>query len=143
MALKCAWCNKENEQIKQIKVLTKKGFGPNLQETTYFVCLEHEQKFRKFYDRVRRYALLFIGLSAISLLGLIVSALLANNNYLFGYLLIASFAFIGLVFIIFPFATPETIEMVGVAKSIRLVRIIGTVIFAIGATVLVLVLCAD
>ncbi len=138
---KCIWCNKESEQIKEITVLTKNRFGVNQQERNYFVCPEHEEKFRKFNDQVRRYALLFICLVAISLLGLIGAACwTGNNSYPAAYLFIASFALVGLVAIIFPFATPETIEMMGVAKSIKVVRIIGGVIFALGATLFVLAL---
>ena len=136
---KCIWCNKESEQIKEIAVLTKNRFGVNPHERNYFVCSEHEEKFRKFNDQVRRYALLFICLIAISLLGLIGAACwTGNNNYPAAYLSTTSFALIGLVFIIFPFCTPETIAMMGVAKSIKIARIIGGAIFALGVIGLVL-----
>ena len=141
MMRKCIWCNKESEQIKEITVLAKNRFGVKPREVNCFVCSKHEEKFRQFNDQVRRYALLFICLIAISLLGLIGAACwTGNNSYPAAYLSTASFAFMGLVFIVFPFCTPETIAMMGVAKSIKIARIIGGVIFALGVIGLVLAL---
>lgn len=141
MTRKCIWCNNESEQIKEITVLTRNRFGVNTHERNYFVCSEHEEKFRKFNDQVRRYALLFLGLIIISLLGLVGAACwTGNNNYPAAYLFTASFALVGLVAIVFPFCTPETITMIGVAKSIKAARIIGGVIFALGITGLILAL---
>ncbi len=136
---KCVWCNKENEQIKKITALTKTGFGRKLHEIDYFVCPEHEDKFRRFNDRVARYAILFVSLMAIGLLGMVAPAIFHNNNWS-GYLFVMSFAFLGLVLVLFPFCTPETIAIMGVAKSIKVARIMGGIFFAIGAFVFVLAL---
>lgn len=101
---------------------------------------EHEARLRRFYDRVRRYALLFMALVCISLASLLGAALWgAAGSGLAGYLFVGTFASIGLLMFIFPFCTPETVEMIGVAKSILVAKIAGGVIFAIGSTVLAMV----
>ena len=138
---KCAWCNKQSYDLKEIAVLSTNLSAANRREISCFVCPEHELKLRRFYDRVRRYAPLFLGLIAISLIGLVGAACwTGNNSYPAVYLFTASFASIGLVFILFPFCTPETIAMMGVAKSIKVARIIGGVIFALGIIGLALAL---
>ncbi len=136
---KCAWCNKQSNQLKEVFILSTNLSAVKRREISFFVCPEHEPKLRKFYDRVRRYALLFLSLIAICLIGLITSTI-CSDNFWAGYLFILSFASLGLVLILFPFCTPETISMVGVAKSITLVRIIGGVIFALGIIGLALAL---
>jgi hypothetical protein len=101
---KCKWCNKEHEQVKEISVLTKGWNWIPLQDGKAFVCPEHEEKFRKFDGRIRRYNPLFIVLCGLFILMLVVSAFgLDSNNYLYGYLFIISFALLGLVIVVFPF----------------------------------------
>ena len=68
---KCIWCSKESEQVKEITVLTKGQIWVPLREGRVFVCPEHEEKFRNFNDRSRRYGILFIGLSALLVLCLV------------------------------------------------------------------------
>jgi hypothetical protein len=104
------------------------------------VCGEHEAKLRRFYDRVRSYAPLFLGVIAISLLGMTMSIIYRENYWWTAYIFSMSFVSLGLVSILFPFCTPETIAMMGVAKSITIARIIGGVVFALGVTYLVLAL---
>jgi len=136
---KCAWCNKRNSDLKEIVVLNTIPIAFKRREISFFVCPEHESKLRIFYDQVRRYALLFLGLIALSLIGLITSSIY-SDSYWSGYLFITSFASIGMIFIIFPFCTPETVAMAGVAKSIKIARIIGGAIFVLGTIGLVLIL---
>jgi len=132
MTQKCVWCNKENERVKEITALTKTGFGANLHERNYFVCPEHEAKFRKFNDRVIRYAILFVSLIAICFLGMVGPAIF--HNYIWSrYLMVLSFACMGLVVVIFPFCSQTTFEFMSIATSIKVVRIIGGVVFALGA----------
>jgi len=140
MTQKCVWCNKQSCELKEITVLTKKQIWVPLQDGKAFVCPEHEEKFCKFNDYSRRYGILFIGLCTILTVSLVVSALLGNYNYLLGYLFVGSFASIGLVMFIFPFCSPGTFEFMSIATSIKVARIMGGVIFTLGAVVLVLTL---
>ncbi len=126
---KCMWCNKKSDELREIFIP-----DPNhpLRDFSYFVCPKHEQKFLKFLDYAKRYGPLFIGLVVLSLISFIISASYEHFN-----LSIASFACMGLILIIFPFCTPQTIGMIGVAKSIIIGRIIGGIFFASGAIGLV------
>ncbi|MHC4758691.1 MAG: hypothetical protein ACYTE8_08535 [Planctomycetota bacterium] len=137
MMPRCAWCYKQSYELKEVTILSTNLSATKRREISFHVCPEHEGNLCKFYDRVRRYALLFLGLIAMSLIGLITSAIF-HDNYWSGFLFVLSFASIGLVFILFPFCTPETISIMGVAKSIKIARIMGGVIFALGFIVLVL-----
>lgn len=129
---KCAWCNKQSDNLKEIIILNTSLFASKRREISYFVCPEHESKLRRFYDQVRRYALLFLGFITLSLIGLITPTIY-SDSYWSGYLFITSFTSVGLILIIFPFCTPETIAVTGAAKSIKIARIIGGLIFALGA----------
>ena len=139
MTRKCEWCGKQSNELKEISVLSAGLPAVKQREIFYFVCPEHEQKLRGFYDRVRRYALLFLGLITLSLIGLITPTI-CSDNYWAGYLFIISFASIGLVIYIFPFCSPTTFEFMSVKTSIKLARIIGGVIFALGTIWFVLAL---
>jgi len=140
MTQKCIWCNRQTNKLKQIAVLAKGQIWLPLQDGKAFVCPEHEEEFRIFNDRSRRYGILFISLEALFVFTLVVSGFLGNKYYFFGYLFLASLAAIGLVIFIFPFCSPTTFEFMSVKKSIKIARIIGGVIFAIGAIVIIIVL---
>jgi hypothetical protein len=107
MMRRCAWCNKQSYELKEVSILSTNLSAAKRREISFFVCPEHEGKLCKFYDRVRRYAFLFLGLVAMSLIGLITSAIFHDNDWS-GYLFVLSFASMGLVPILFPFCTPET-----------------------------------
>ena len=68
---------------------------------------------------------------------------IGSDNYLFGYLFVGSFALIGLVIFIFPFCSPTTFEFMSVSTSIKVARVMGGVIFLVGAVVFVLVFFMD
>lgn len=127
---KCMWCNKKSNELREIFI---PDTNRPLDEISYFVCPEHEQKFRKFLDQARRFGPLFIGLAVLSMISLIIS-----GGYSYMNLFIASFASMGLIMIIFPFCTPQTIAMVGVAKSIIIARILGGIFFASGVIAIVM-----
>jgi hypothetical protein len=131
------WCNKQNNELREIFVPSTNLSASNRREISYFVCSEHEQKLRKFLDQASRYALLFIGLMVLSLISLIISGGY-SDRYWSENLFIASFASMGLILIIFPYCTPQTIAMIGAAKSIIIARILGGIIFALGTIGLVL-----
>jgi hypothetical protein len=138
---KCIWCSKQSYEVKEIRVLSTNLSAAKRREISLFVCPEHEDRLRGFLDRVRRYALLFICLSVISLLGLVGSTCWrGDNNYPAAYLFLLSVGSIGLVMFIFPFCSPTTLEFMSIATSIKVVRIIGGIIFTLGALGLVLAL---
>jgi hypothetical protein len=130
---KCIWCGKESHEIKEIMVLSTNPAVANRYEVALFVCPEHEGKLQGFYDRVRRYVLLFIVLTAILLLGLIVSAIFWDKYWWAGYLFSTSIAAMGLVLIVFPFCSQSTFNFMSIATSIKLARIMGGMLIAFGS----------
>jgi len=140
MTSKCIWSNKEDERVKEITVLATDSFGLNPQEKTFFVLPEYEDDFRRFMDREVRYSRLFLGLVGLSLLILLVGVLLsaAEGGHPGPTVIGFSLLFLGVVIILLPFSTPETVRMMGIAKAVRFVRFFGGVIICLGAFVIVL-----
>ena len=137
---KCIWCGKQSYEVTEIAIAGTTFPASKRREFALFVCPEHEEKLRRYYDRARCYGALFLGLNVIFLLCLIISALLGNYNYLFGYLFIGSFAAIGAVMFIFPFCSQTTFELMSITTAIKLTRIMGGVIFGLGTAGLILAL---
>lgn len=132
------WCGKKSYEVKEIRVLSTTPVVANRYEVSISICPEHEEKLRRFYDQVRRYALLFIVLTAIFPLGLIMSAICFGKYWWAGYLFNTNIAALGLVLIVFPFCSQSTFDFMSIATSIKLVRIMGGIIFALGSIGLVL-----
>ena len=135
MKQKCEWCHSQ-DGLKAIKVEGTTPFTDNKGNLSFFVCPEHEEKLRRFYDRVRRNVSLFLILIGAEIVIVILSSLVAlflsDNNYLFGYLLAGSFVYLGLVICIFPFCSPATYKLMSVATSLILTRILGGLIVGLG-----------
>ena len=129
---KCMWCGRKSFDIKLISVVSTSPFASKRYNVSIFACDEHEQRLRGFYDRVRQHALLFIILTSILPLGLIVSGIFMNKYLWAGYLFSAIFGGLGSVLIIFPFCSPSTLDFMSVATSIKLARVIGAIMLALG-----------
>ena len=131
----CEWCHGV-DGLKEITFEGTNPFSSDKGELSFFVCEEHEGKLCGFYDRVRRYGLVYLGLICMFLVCLVGSSVLGvclrDYSDLFGYLFIGSFGALGLVMIIFPFCSPTTYELMSVATSIIFVRVMGGVIFGLG-----------
>lgn len=129
---KCIWCGKESHKVKEIMILSTTPVVASRRDVPLFVCPEDEQKLRNFYDNVRRYALLFIILTIIIPLGMIVSTIFLDKywaGYLFSSMLIA----LGLMLIVFPFSSQSTFNIMSIAASIKLARIMGGMFAALGS----------
>ena len=129
---KCIWCGKESHVVKKIVIPGTNFAVVNRHEISLFVCDKHEEKLRRFYDRVRRYALLFIILTSIFPLALIMSAICLNKYWWGGYLFSTSIAGLGLVLIVFPFCSQSTFSFMSIATSIKLVRFLGGLFIIVG-----------
>lgn len=139
MSQKCIWSNREDECVKEITVLAPDSFGLNPQEKTFFVLPEYEHNFRRFMDRAVQYSRLFLGLVALSLIILLVGVLMsaALGGHPGPTVIGSSLLFLGVVMILLPFSTPETVRIMGIAKSVMFVRFFGGVTICLGAFVIV------
>ncbi|MFH0948031.1 MAG: hypothetical protein V1833_03435 [Elusimicrobiota bacterium] len=134
---RCVWCYKKNEGLKQIEVIVPNRFGMRAHKEIFYVCSsEHERYFKKVADYAKRFGFFFlviIGLSTVSVIA--VSSLVCEEivNYVVG----SDISLIGILIIIFPFATPETVAILGVKKSIILMRVVGIVLLILGLLIAV------
>ena len=137
---KCIWSNKEDERVKEITALATDSFGLNPQEKTFFVLPEYEHDFRRFMDRAVRYSRLFLGLVALSMIILLVGVLLsaALGGHPGPTVIGLSLWFLGVVMILLPFSTPETVRIMGIAKAVMFVRLFGGVTIGLGVFVIVI-----
>lgn len=93
----------------------------------YFVCPEHESRLRRYHTEVDRFGGWFMALLGIFVMALVLFTMLESSV---GVGL--SVVFLGLVMIRFPFATPQTVQMIGVRASIWLARVGGVIILGLG-----------
>lgn len=116
--MKCKYCNKES-------------------------CFQYcddacKKKYDEFDAHCEKYEYLCLILLLIEIFGLLLIApLLAPINY-YIYVCIWLIA-MGITMYVFPFATPETIDMIGLKKCIKLVRAISIGLCVAG--IIIAVLC--
>lgn len=86
------------------------------------VCPAHETRVREYYLSCERYGGWFLGLYGLLVFAsLVLWALGVPENTVAG----GAFIGMGAIVLVFPFATPQTVEMMGVHPSVILVRVIG------------------
>lgn len=124
---RCIWSHRHDPGTRPIRLKP----GERYAEETTWICPAHEAQFRRFYAYAARYQNTFL-----ALIGLIVVAgfalVLFESPTGVGLLLMG----IGVVMLIFPFATPQTVQMLGLHASIWLVRIGGALMVGSGLYVL-------
>lgn len=128
---RCIWSNERHDDLKEVTVLTRDRFARNPQPRTFYVMPEQEEQFRRFSAFALRYSPLFLILMAALLLAMIVLSVLGSEVAVG-----VTVVLIGLLFVVFPFSTPETVQMMGLRKSIRLARGLGVLTAALGAWII-------
>ena len=115
--MKCIWCNKPCET--DITVEDKDG--------VYSCCSEEcRQKTEKFLRFAKRFTPLFLGLMAVIVVALIALSVTAPR------LISIPMAAMGCVILFLPFCTPQTVQAVGLKKSVLIGRIMGVIVIALG-----------
>ena len=94
------------------------------------------EKLTKYKERVEKnkikFALFLLGYFIIYMVLLLVEAGSGGFPYIsFSWL----FGVLGIILFIFPFVTPQTIRIIGVRKSVILIRIIGTCLIVMGLVI--------
>jgi hypothetical protein len=115
--MKCIWCSKPCEA--KITVEDRDG--------TYACCSEEcKRQTEKFLCSIKRFTPFFLGL-----IGICVVALLATSVTIprYGGLCLAG---MGAVILFLPFCTPQTVQALGLRKSVRIGRVTGILIIALG-----------
>lgn len=111
---RCWWCGKKiNNQPRQVQV---EMFGKHYET---IVCSgKHEHAVADAYAYVKKVFILFP-------IGLLLGGLLFLANALFHWGNGPGLLLIGITLIVCPFATPQTVQMIGLNKSFWLGRIMG------------------
>ncbi|HNX43638.1 MAG TPA: hypothetical protein PLJ84_04585 [Bacteroidales bacterium] len=124
---KCLYCNKSSAVAPLSESKTKlTGFA----SSGYYYCGEacHEE-ILQFDKRVKEKSARFLILMAVSALSyiplMILSFLSAYGNIFMSLSIASPLVFIGIVMIVYPFATPETNRMWGIRKSITVIKRLG------------------
>ncbi len=95
-------------------------------------------KLTKYKERVEKnkikFAILLLGYFIIYMVLLLMEAGSARFPYTsFSWL----FGVLGIILVIFPFVTPQTIKLIGVRKSVIFIRIIGICLIIVGLIMLI------
>ncbi|MGL4611946.1 MAG: hypothetical protein ACRCYY_20095 [Trueperaceae bacterium] len=98
---------------------------------TAYVLPDYEAKLRSFLEYANKFSgifilCVFVGISGLIVLSIVESVILAET--LQGF----SLFFLGAVTVIFPFATPQTAQFIGLRSSIFLARFIGVSVIILG-----------
>lgn len=99
---------------------------------TYRVCPAHEEEFRRFHARTARCGYRFFALFVLLMAAGFVLVPFASDVTVGIFL-----AVLAVVMLVFPFATPQTVRLMGVRASVWLVRGIAAVVLAWAAYLLV------
>jgi len=135
---KCIWCNKKTDNLMTFTETMKNILTGTTQET--FNCCSDEciDKTRAFCHYANRNLSKFLIGFAISValvpVALFVTAFMEqmNSPYPVGFAISVIGGLLMLfLFILYPFATPQTVMLIGIKKSIIAVRVMIFIIFAV------------
>ncbi|WP_322569427.1 hypothetical protein [Rhodohalobacter sp.] len=132
---KCIWSAKESDRLKSVTMETLNRFARPATKT-YHVLPEHEEELRQFNRFFVQNARRFLGLIIFIILFLLLTPLIILlaplSDHVALHLVGFSMMALGFVIYIYPFATPETLQVLGIKKSIIACRISGVLICLIG-----------
>jgi hypothetical protein len=130
MPKRCIWSNRKDPGTREVMLESGSRFS---QAEAVEVCPAHEPRVQKFHGHSERYGGLFLGLYWLLVFAaLILWALGIDETAIGGGVLIC----FGVLMVVFPFATPQTIAMIGVHASVVLVRMSGIGLFGWGVWLL-------
>ncbi|RMH85686.1 MAG: hypothetical protein D6681_16105 [Calditrichaeota bacterium] len=126
MAPRCVWCNGTEGQLIEVEAVVRNEVGLNPRPRQFTVHPGCHQEFREFADYALKYTpvviVAFIGLTLLMMVGAFWQPKIIP----------------GLLFLMavviwkFPFATPQTVEAVGLKTSIFLARLGGVLVLITG-----------
>ena len=129
---RCLWCGQMRTDLRRLEVRPEPRGPLATLRAPLRVCGEHELQLDTFMRRVpRRSASLLV--SILTGTPLLVAGGVIGNDYL----ALSGVVLVGVALVAFPLATPETVGRIGVQRSVRLVRWLGSAIAAISVAAMV------
>lgn len=128
----CVWCGKADGSVEQVRYETWNSIGTKRKTVDLAVHPEHRPDVDSFVEFENRYGRLFVlavVLLAVAAYGSIVVGALFDVDV--GVPLVGITAGFGVLFVVFPFATPLTVGAIGIKWSRRVVRAFGVVLFGL------------
>lgn len=142
MRKRCIWTGERSDDLVPVSVTTLNRFGTRPREETFYVQPQYEAAFRDFQADFVRHAGTFLkGLVLFMLAVLLTSALMLAGllGEDLGLVLMGVVtAALGAGVYRFPFATPETVAMFGLRRSIRFARAAGVLTVITGVATMLL-----
>lgn len=128
---KCFYCNKKIEFPLPVEV----GKDKKIVNCCNDDCAKKVLAFYHFFEQKK--ILFYIGITLVMILLFVGPIVIFKMKLLGNILLGLSLFLMGLTFLLFPFATPQTFQMLGIKKTIWLVRIIGICIIVLSPLIVV------
>ena len=130
---KCFYCGTKKEMFLTVA----KPKCENLRKYKYCSedCVNKTNGFMKLINRTKK--LFWAGISTsilLCILGIVLSSFFLTPSLV---ILTLSIFLLGLTLIIFPIPTPEVLSMLGIKKTMVLVRIIGTILMMLSPLCLI------
>ena len=126
----CIWSNRKDPGTREITLTPADRLS---RPETVWVCPAHEPQFRAFHAYAERYEGWFLALFGLLVFGAFLSIPLGISEATTGRVIALCF---GALMVVFPFATPQTVQMLGMRTSVLLVRVGGVALFGYGAFML-------
>ena len=101
-------------------------------------CANKATAFFEFFKRIK--TLFCIVLGIIFAIFMVSSFIIIAAKFIGSILMGSSLALMGLLFLLFPFATPQTFQIFGIKKTIWITRIISIASIALGYMIAVLLI---
>lgn len=131
-----AWTGKMVGTLIEVRLPVVNRFGGPGGEKAFLVEPKHEAELRRWVAYVNRNARRFLGL-VLGISAIQVAFAFLTPAWEGAYrVTIALLIPLGLTILVFPFSTPETVEMMGMQRARTLGRAAGLLLIAMGALIL-------
>jgi hypothetical protein len=130
MAEHCIWSNRSDPGTREVTLgPAARGAG----EQTVHVCPAHEGRVRGFHAFSQRYGGWFLALLGANFVLALLLVLLGSGEATVAG---AVFLTLGITVAVFPFATPQTVQALGMRSSIILGRVLAFLLIMYGGFLL-------
>jgi hypothetical protein len=119
MVPRCAWSNRLSDEVKEVIIVAPDRLGLRPAPRAFYVLPEFEQDLRRFMERVSRFGLAFVLLMILLSIGVVMAA--ATSHQFVGL----AVGLMGVMLVVFPFASPQVVNAIGIQKSITFARSLG------------------